>query len=223
MAGGGIKGFQRSLCAATNVDIGSLMWGPGGKSKACNSECPAGWVTSSKNSHITGQKVECKSGRYAPLCAQYVIIRPNSWSCPATAASHLLPGGFSQHEDLDGLFEFGLTGGGGDPTRFGSFGSVSRRQASHPENKRSVHGTHFDKLCKGIELVGLDQIPTDVPAQIQEVRLGDHISFGSMNARINTLRLVIPTFSTAPVTRYTTTTTATYSTRPRTCDGTRYP
>lgn len=129
--------------------------------------------------------------------------------------------GGSQHEDLDSLFEFGLKGGGGDPTRFGSFGSVSRRQASHTESKRSVHGTHFDKSCKGIDLLGLDQIPADVPAQIQEVKLGDHISFGSMNAQINTLRLVIPTFSATPVTIHTTTTTC--SRRPRACDGARYP
>jgi hypothetical protein len=165
--GGGLNGYQRSLCAADNVQIGSLLWGPGGKSKACNSKCPTGWITLSKNSHITGQKSGCKSGRYAPLCAQNVIIQPNSRSCPATPASHLLSGGLSQHENLDGLFKFGLRGGPGDPTNFGSFGDTK---------KRSAHGSRFDELCKGINFLGLDQIPADVPARIEEVRLGDHIS-----------------------------------------------
>jgi hypothetical protein len=216
MTGGGINGYQRALCAAANVQYGSLMWGPGGKSKACNSKCPAGWVTLSKNSHITGQKSGCKSGRYAPLCAQNVIVQPNHRSCPTTPAGHLLSGGLSQHEDIDSLFQFGLRGGPGDFT----FAGMSRRQETQIKRKRGTHGTYLDILCKEPNLA-FDQIPADVPARIEEVRLGDQISYGSMNPQINTLRLVIPTFSATPVTMHTTTTT--YITRPRTCDGGRYP
>jgi hypothetical protein len=215
--GGGINGHQRALCTAANVQYGSLLWGLGGKSKACNSKCPAGWITLSKNSHITGPKSGCKSGRYAPLCAQSVIIQPNSRCCPATPASHLLSGGLSQHPGFDHVFNFGLVGGAGG---FTDFGGMSRRQASKANHKRGEHGTYLDVICQ-LDVIDRSQIPIDVPAGLDVVSLGGGISFASMHAQTNTIRIAIPTPIPRLVMSHTTTTT--YSTLPRTCDGIRYP
>ncbi|GAB1730243.1 hypothetical protein NU195Hw_g3622t1 [Hortaea werneckii] len=108
--GGGVSGYQRALCAPANVQYDSLLWGPGSRSKACNSKCPRGWVTLTKNSHIAGQKTGCKSGRYAPLCARDVIRKESLGTCYSTFISQLLSGGYSQRTDLEGQYGFHFTG-----------------------------------------------------------------------------------------------------------------
>ncbi|KAK5678311.1 hypothetical protein LTS10_009483 [Elasticomyces elasticus] len=108
--GGGVKGFQRTLCAANNVIFSSLQWGPGSISKACNSKCPDGWVTISKNSHIAGQKSGCKSGRYAPLCAYDVRAIQHAGACYSSAGSVIFSGGYAMRKDAERISGFDMQG-----------------------------------------------------------------------------------------------------------------
>jgi hypothetical protein len=59
---------------------------------------------------------------------------------------------------------------------------MSIRQETQIKRKRSTHGTYLDILCKG-PILAFDQIPADVPTRIEEVRLGDQISYGSITPR----------------------------------------
>lgn len=140
-----MKGYQRSLCAAANIQYTQLRWGPGGKSKACNSKCPRGWVTLTKNSHITGQKRGCASGRYAPLCAYGMTVQRNNAVCYPTYTSHILSGGFSQQVDLVGQFDFHIVGG--PDGSLDRFGSTRKRKSRRSVIRKRQFG--FDGLIGG--------------------------------------------------------------------------
>lgn len=192
------------------MQYGNLIWGAGGKSKACNSKCPKGWVTLSKNSHITGQKSGCKSGRYAPLCAFGLLVQQNSDTCYSSFTSHILSGGHAQRPDLDELFEFGLVGG---PSNF-AFGRSPERKSKR-KHKRSEHGGDG---CGGA--LPMDALGMDIPATWAYHRLGDNYAYRSLEA--TTLRVTEDHQSTtspsASVVKSSTTVTV-YSTGTRTCNG----
>lgn len=108
------------------MQYSNLRWGPGSRSKACNSRCPRGWVTMTKNSHIAGQKTRCKSGKYAPLCAYDVIQKECVGTCYSTFSSHILSGGYSQRPDLEGHFDFRFRGDTGMPSPRTTKGDAAR-------------------------------------------------------------------------------------------------
>jgi hypothetical protein len=158
-----VNGYQRALCAAANIEPGKLLWGPGGKSKACNSKCPRGWVTLTKNSHITGQKRGCASGKYAPLCAYGMIVQRDGEMCYPTYSSHILSGGFSQAVDLEGKFDFEIVGGpAGGPGRFGS--NLRRRSRRSDIRKRQFGGLNGGDGCGNMLAPGF--LGIGVPAQV---------------------------------------------------------
>jgi hypothetical protein len=80
------------------------QWGPGKVGKACNSQCPTNYLTVTKNSHISGQKSGCKSGRYAPLCCASVYT--NNQECYATFTDHVLSGSLTARVSTDGSTDY---------------------------------------------------------------------------------------------------------------------
>ena len=130
----------------------SLLWGPGSRSKACNSKCPRGWVTLTKNSHIAGQKTGCKSGRYAPLCARDVIRKESLGTCYSTFISQLLSGGYSQRIDIEGQYGFHFTGETNTP-------------ASRTTERNAERGISPRNDCRGTLPIG--DLSINVPARFQ--------------------------------------------------------
>ena len=102
---GGGNGFNRYLCAPNNVDAEGCQWGPGAIGKACNSKCPTGYLTLTKNSHIAGQKSGCASGKYAPVCC-FSVTETSSTSCYATTADHIFSGSLATRDDTTGITDY---------------------------------------------------------------------------------------------------------------------
>lgn len=103
--------------------------------------CPRGWVTITKNAHITGQMTGCKSGKYAPLCAYDAIQKESFGTCYSTFSSQILSGGYSQRPDLEGRFGYHFLGDAGTP---------SRRTTQRDAAKAMLHGND----CRGTLPVG---------------------------------------------------------------------
>ncbi|KAI1115462.1 glycoside hydrolase [Nemania sp. NC0429] len=216
--GGGVGGFQRALCAASNIHFDSLQWGPGSASKACNSKCPRGWVTLTKNSHITGQRVGCKSGKYAPLCGLSVVVSQNSRTCPSSFASHLLSGGLSIRADQDGIMDFDFEDNEESATneKILAFREVKARLAHRKQNrKRSIYGGDG---C-GFHILPLGDIPLEIPA-IASRWVGVYTTYYSLQAA-QPKTSSRSGKSTKTSTVHTTSTS--YSTATRTCDGAIHP
>ncbi|GAB7349047.1 hypothetical protein MBLNU459_g8013t1 [Dothideomycetes sp. NU459] len=214
--GGGINGFQRALCAASNVHFSSLQWGPGTKSKACNSKCPTGWVTVTKNSHITGQGTGCKSGKYAPLCAYHMMVVQNSDTCYASSSSQLLSGGLSSRTDVNEVsdYNFADNSDGTVDLKVRSFrGEKERKRLA--KKKRTVNGSYG---CG--ETLPVGDIAVDIPAALSIQIYGSYTFYNLVATSIKTT-----TSSSIKPTKtvHVTTTTTTYPVGYRTCDGDSYP
>ncbi|KAI7336592.1 hypothetical protein KC315_g2679 [Hortaea werneckii] len=207
--GGGVNGYQRALCAAANVQYGSLQWGPGSRSKACNSKCPRGWVTLTKNSHISGQKSGCKSRKYAPLCAYDMLKQETFGTCYSTFDSHILSGGYSQQIDLEEQFGFNLVGGPRPPLR----------RRSKQGARRSILGSSD---CGGSLPIG--DLSINVPARFRLETPGELFTYRAMEPTRSAIRKTNEPSTTqdrSTTTRHTTVTH--YNTVYKTCDGARYP
>lgn len=238
--GGGVNGFQRTLCAASNVEYSSLQWGPGSASKACNSKCPSGWVTITKNSHITGQKSGCKSGKYAPLCAYEMTVVQNSQTCTSSSISQYLSGGLSNSNDPDGISDYTLESSTSEDatvedTIFKRGGDYSQLEPSAGEltltkpapnvkssktkkkknKKRTINGS----ITCG-DTLPIGDIPIEIPATIS-VYYGTSETYYFFEPD---LPKTTKTSSSKPTSvTHIKTTTTTYSTVARTCDGSAYP
>ncbi|KAF7553411.1 hypothetical protein G7Z17_g3646 [Cylindrodendrum hubeiense] len=68
--GGGRHGYHRALCVEGLVEA-ACQWGPGSQSKACNSKCPTGYITLTKNSHMAGQDTGYSKTLYNDYANQY--------------------------------------------------------------------------------------------------------------------------------------------------------
>lgn len=212
-----MDGFQRALCAASNVGYSSLQWGPGSTSKKCNSKCPSGWVTLTKNSHITGQKSSCKSGQYAPLCAYEVTVVQNSATCSSSTSNQLLSGGLSLRADQDGVsdFDFEDDGDSAANNRLLAFREMkSRKMRRKLKQKRSVYG---GAGCGAFLPFG--DIPLEIPATLNSYVQGFNTYFDldPATARYST------SISKSTITSHVTTESTSYSTVTRTCNGAVYP
>ena len=142
---GGGNGFNRVLCAPSNVITKSCQWGPGRNGKACNSKCPNGWLTLTKNSHIAAQKSGCKTGTYAPVCCQSVTTVSHGM-CYATTLDHMLSGSLAGRDD---------------PTGIGSY-TIGRAQKIRKKSLSKRSGTSGN--CGGPQYLPLYAIPVDIPA-----------------------------------------------------------
>lgn len=219
--GGGVGGFQRALCAASNVLFESIQWGPGSASKACNSKCPDRWLTLTKNSHITGQKSGCKSGKYAPLCVYDMRALDLYHSCYSNAAGQLLSGGLSLREDDSGIADFDYDDSDSDGT------ALQVRQ--HREiQARKVERRQGQKQKRGFLSGGgcLDDIPQgdialDIPAKLFSFMDSGtaYYYFDATSMKPSSSTKKTKTTSTV----YTRTTVTTHPVVTRTCDGDKYP
>ncbi|KAJ8132429.1 hypothetical protein O1611_g1195 [Lasiodiplodia mahajangana] len=215
--GGGINGFQRALCAASNVLYSSLQWGPGKVSKACNSKCPKGWVTLTKNSHITGQKTGCKSGKYAPLCGYEVTVFQNADTCSSSITDHLLSGSLSNAIDPDGVSDYDFEDDGTSATnaKLRAFREIKSRKVNRKmKQKRSIYS---GAGCLGD--LPLGSIPLDIPAVVDKYIQGGNTYYEFES----TAPSVTQSARKPTITVYNNTESTKYSTVYRTCNGALYP
>ncbi|KAI0203375.1 glycoside hydrolase [Astrocystis sublimbata] len=231
--GGGFDGFQRALCAADNIYFQNLYWGPNkGNGKACNSKCPSGWVTLTKNSHITGQKSGCKSGKYAPLCVTHLTVYQNTISdtCPSSLTGQHLSGGLSLRSDPSGIANFDFVDNGkgeqeegvearGISPKMQEFRDLQARKLNkRAKAKRTAYG---DAHCS--DSLALDDIAIEIPGRLV------FDGFNSFAGKyVYSLSPGVPARTTASSKKSTRTTTintqsTTYPTYMRTCDGAKYP
>lgn len=213
--GGGVKGFQRALCAANNVLFESIQWGPGAASKACNSKCPDNWLTLTKNSHITGQGSGCKSGKYAPLCVYDMRALYTSNTCNSNAAGQTLSGGLALREDVAGTTDFDY-----DDTE--SADGTALRVRQHREiqtRKREKRSLLSDAGCLGAMPLG--DIALEIPATMMSF-----YDFGTSYYYFDATSIKSSQSTKQTKMTRTVTSTTTVTTRPtvtRTCDGDKYP
>jgi hypothetical protein len=157
-----------------------------------------------------------------------MLVQDSFGSCYSTYTSHILSGGLSQHEDLEGQFDFHIVGGpGGDLIdTFGrDLSTTKRRNAKRNTTRLSVVG---GSDCVG-ERLPIGDLNIRIPADFGRTVLGDGYTYTSMapqrSATANTNRPSTTrgssTTSTSKTTRYTTVTS--YSTIAKTCDGSVYP
>lgn len=220
---GGGNGFNRALCAPVGVNTGTCQWGSGRVGKACNSKCDNGWLTVTRNSHIGGQKSGCKSGTYAPFCCQSITALSQHW-CYATTTDHLLSGSLAGRTDTSGVSDFDYAAGVGP--------NVNRRDLATKEirnktEKRDIKsrkpavkkrsGTGYG--CIGSGYLPLYAIPVDIPAHIFNYPVG-----GSYSVRLSATATPSTTQQKAKKTIevHQSTTSMTYTTVTRTCDGSVY-
>ncbi|KUI60196.1 Chitotriosidase-1 [Cytospora mali] len=219
--GGGINGFQRALCAANNVLFDSVQWGPGSASKACNSKCPNNWLTLTKNSHITGQKSGCKSGKYAPLCVYNMRALYTSSTCYTNAAGQVLSGGLSLREDDSGTADFDYDDSDSDGTalQVRQHREIRARKDERRQGQLQKRGFLSNGGCLGAIPYG--DIAIDIPAkQFSFWDAGTsyyYFDATSIKSSSSTKK------SKTTRTEYEHTTTTTYPVVTRTCDGNKYP
>lgn len=215
--GGGVKGFQRALCAASNVLFESIQWGPGAASKACNSKCPDNWLTLTKNSHITGQGSGCKSGKYAPLCVYDMRALYTSNTCNSNAAGQALSGGLALRQDVAGTTDFDYEDGDEDGTALLQVRQHREIQARKETNRKRS----FLSGAGCLDALPLGDIALDVPATVMSFYDSGTSYYYFDATSIKPSSSTKKTKTTRTVT--STTTTTTRPTVTRTCDGDKYP
>lgn len=92
---GGGNGYNRALCAPTNLQ-GECKWF--GKAKSCNAKCGKGWWEITQNSHAAFEKPGCQAGRYLKFCCRE-LWTTDSGMCydERYATADLLSGGNSNY------------------------------------------------------------------------------------------------------------------------------
>lgn len=217
--GGGVKGFQRALCAASNVLFESIQWGPGAASKACNSKCPDNWLTLTKNSHITGQKSGCKSGKYAPLCVYDMRALYTSDTCNSNSAGQSLSGGLALREDVAGTtgFDYDDADGGEEDED----GTVLRVRQHREVQTRKKEKRSFLSGGGCLGEISLGEIALEIPAtRVSFYESGtSYLYYDATSIKLSSSTKQSKTTSVVE-------SSTTVTTRPvvtRTCDGDKYP
>lgn len=239
------KRFNRALCAPNNVDASTCQWGPTTKGKACNSVCPKGWITLTKNSHVGGEKGGCKSGRYAPICCQTVTATSDSRQCFASTADHIFSGSLAARQDTSGVTSYSFdtsnlddsAGEDDDDDDDAATASSAKRKRNernlkgHGENSlsnrmekrlnRRSFGSWAGRCAEEVTLP-LGSIPIDVPA----LMIQSYAGAGTWNLELEPITVSASSSKKARVTitvpiqvestSYDRTTT-------RTCSGDKYP
>lgn len=155
---------MRVLCVEDTLKL-ECQWGPGARSKACNSVCPEGWITLTKNSHIGGQDVGCKSGRYAPLCCQAIKgFHSNGDVCYGDVRNQHLAGGLGERRVVGGRRAYRWVASDGESSSVESHGSVRARQVRDEDELglRREHGVDVVGGCPGA--LPRDHLGLDIPA-----------------------------------------------------------
>lgn len=218
--GGGVNGFQRALCAANNVLFDSVQWGPGSASKACESKCPNYWLTLTKNSHITGHKSGCKSGKYAPLCVNNMRALGYHRTCYTDTAGQVLSGGMSLREDESGTtdFDYDDSDSDGAALQVRQHRETQARKAERRQGQEK-RGYSSDGGCLGA--IPMGDIALDIPARIISF-MDSGTAYYYFDA--TSIKKSSSTKTSKPTsTVYITTTATTYPVVTRTCDGSQYP
>lgn len=220
------KRYNRALCAPNNVDASTCQWGPTTKGKACNSKCPTGWITLTKNSHVGGQKGGCKSGKYAPICCQSVTAQTDSKQCYATTADHIFSGSLASRTDTSGITSYSYDSD--DDDDYDDDISSDSKKAKIKRSSEKSHGLSKRGLgswagsCAESVTLPLGAIPIDVPAGL----LQSYAGLGTYQVELEPItvsvssskkpRKTITIHSQVESTSYDRITT-------RTCDGSRFP
>lgn len=241
--GGGRNGFNRVLCAENSMKF-SCQWGPGKTSKACNSKCPSKYLTLTKNSHIAGQSSGCKSGKYAPVCCDYLYAYHSTSNdiCAASYASQQLSSGLSLKSSTTDSRSYDYSGGDDDSAALAKHRKLKAKRAATQE-KRELKARRAEASADSNELMALspaprkrvidtgaacgdvlaaDQIGLDVPAMLIQYTIGGSMYYSFSATATNTKSS--PSATNKPTrTIHTSTRASVYSTDTRTCDGTSFP
>ncbi len=212
----------------------SCSWGPGKDSKACNSICPRGYITITKNSHIGGQDSGCRSGKYAPLCCTdvQVIGQNDETTCYTEQLGYLLGLGLVSGSSLDPRRLFSFIASEGGSLKAKRHNAVKAKRAGSLEAPLPLNGTtpnNSTLLKRGIHAgsnclyqMAPDQIGIDIPAVM--VQAGDlPKGYVRWSLSASTVSTTTSARSKPTSTIHSETTITTYTTQHRTCDGKEYP
>lgn len=241
--GGGRNGFNRVLCAKNSMKF-SCQWGPGKASKACNSKCPNRYLTLTKNSHIAGQDSGCKSGKYAPVCCDYLYAYYSSDdTCSASYVSQQLSGGLSLTTNLIDARSYDYSGGDDGSTALSKQRKLKVKRAATNKKKETKLKAGQAEIDSKKELMAMspaplkrvvdtgaacgnilaaDQIGLDVPAVLVSNTMGG-TSYYSFSATTTSTKSSSSSSKKPTKTVNQSTRTSVYSTETRTCLGSIYP
>lgn len=239
--GGGRSGFNRVLCAENSMKF-SCQWGPGKTSKACNSKCPNNYLTLTKNSHVAGQDSGCKSGKYAPVCCDYLYAYHSSDdTCSSSYMSQQLSGGLGLSLTTSNARSYDYSGGDDDSEALSKHRKLKAKRAATKEKSelkaRQETSTVSNELMalspapqKRVvdtgaacgDALAADQIGLDVPAVLISYTIGG-TSYYSFSATATNTKASSTTKKKPTKTVHESTRVSIYQTEARTCLGGTYP
>lgn len=156
------------LCVEDTLKL-ECQWGPGARSKACNSLCPEGWITLTKNSHIGGQDVGCKNGRYAPLCCQSIKgFQSDGDVCYGDVRNQHLAGGLGQKRTIGNSRAYRWVSKDGGSVAVKSHDEMRARQVRDDDRLglSQEHGVDLVGGCPGA--LPRDHLGVDIPAVLHK-------------------------------------------------------